>query len=64
MNTPKKQGNSEIFLHREYSGLSTRYLVGLPDDKLLPTFRKTVVPSSSGLSRPVSLHHHNNGGQK
>ena len=39
MNTRQRQGNSEISLQREYTGLSTRYLVGLSADKLLATFR-------------------------
>jgi hypothetical protein len=38
-NTRQGQGISEIYLQREYSGLSTRYLVGISADKLLATFR-------------------------
>jgi len=43
MNTRKRQGNLEISLQREYSGLSTRYSVGLSADKLLAMFRLIVV---------------------
>lgn len=46
INTRQRQGNSEISLQHEYSGVSTRYLVRLSADKLLATF-----------DRSLCLHH-------